>query len=75
MLKRSQLEHKLGKYPQAMSWAMRAGKAVEGLPGAEHARQAARSSAWYANVLQAAGAHCRRDALGRARHSRGRVHG
>ena len=55
MLKRSQLEHKLGKYPQAMSWAMRAGKAVEGLPGAEHARQAARSSAWYANVLQAAG--------------------
>ncbi len=55
LLKRSKLEEKLGKYAQALRWAARAGKAVEGVPGEEPARQAARSSAWYANVLQAEG--------------------
>ncbi len=55
LLKRSKLDEKLGKYPQALRWAKRAGKAVEGVTGEEPARQAARSSAWYANVLQAEG--------------------
>jgi tetratricopeptide (TPR) repeat protein len=55
MLKRSQLEHKLGRYTQAMAWATRAGRAVGGMPGDEPARQTARLSAWYASVLQAAG--------------------
>jgi len=55
LLKRSKLEEKVGKYPQALRWAARAGKAVEGMPGAEPARQVARSSAWYATILQAEG--------------------
>ena len=55
LLKRSKLEEKLGHYPQALRWAARAGKAVEGMEGAEPARQVARASAWYANVLQAEG--------------------
>jgi class 3 adenylate cyclase/tetratricopeptide (TPR) repeat protein len=55
LLKRSKLEEKLGKYPQALRWAARAGKAVDGMTGEEPARQAARSSAWYATVLQAEG--------------------
>ncbi|MCC7114771.1 MAG: AAA family ATPase [Burkholderiales bacterium] len=55
LLKRSKLEEKLGHYAQALRWAARAGKAVEGLSGGEPAKQAARSSAWYANVLQAEG--------------------
>ena len=55
LLKRSKLEEKLGKYPQALRWAARAAKAVEGVPGEESARQAARLSAWYATVLQAEG--------------------
>ena len=55
LLKRSKLEEKLGHYAQALRWAARAGKAVEGLDGGEPAKQAARSSAWYANVLQAEG--------------------
>jgi class 3 adenylate cyclase/tetratricopeptide (TPR) repeat protein len=55
LLKRSKLEEKLGKYPQALRWAGRAAKAVEGVPGEESARQTARLSAWYATVLQAEG--------------------
>jgi class 3 adenylate cyclase/tetratricopeptide (TPR) repeat protein len=55
MLKRSHLEHKLGKYSQAMSWATRAGKSIEGMPGDEPARFESRVSAWHANILQAAG--------------------
>jgi class 3 adenylate cyclase/tetratricopeptide (TPR) repeat protein len=55
MLKRSHLEHKLGRYSHAMSWATRAGKAVEGMPGDEPARFEARVRAWHANILQAAG--------------------
>ena len=55
LLKRSRMEEKLGKYPQALRWAARARKALEGLTGPEAARQAAQSSAWYATVLQAEG--------------------
>ncbi|MFO1413744.1 MAG: tetratricopeptide repeat protein [Burkholderiales bacterium] len=52
LLKRSKLEEKLGKYPQALRWAAQASRAVEGLSGEEAARQVARLSAWYATVLQ-----------------------
>ena len=55
LLKRSRLEEKLGKYPQALRWAARARKALAGLTGADAALQAARSSAWYATVVQAQG--------------------
>ena len=55
LLKRSRLEEKLGKYPQALRWAARARKALDGLDGPDAARQVARSSAWYATVLQAEG--------------------
>ena len=55
LLKRSRLEEKLGKYPQALRWAARARKALAGLTGPDAALQAARSSAWYATVLQAQG--------------------
>jgi class 3 adenylate cyclase/tetratricopeptide (TPR) repeat protein len=55
MLKRSHLEHKLGRYSHAMTWATRAGRAVEGMPGDEPARFEARVRAWHANILQAAG--------------------
>ena len=52
LFKRSKLDEKLGKYPQALRWAARASKAVEGMGGEEAARQVARLSAWYATVLQ-----------------------
>jgi tetratricopeptide (TPR) repeat protein len=55
LLKRSRLEEKLGKYPQALRWAARARKALAGLTGPDAALQAARSSSWYATVLQAQG--------------------
>ncbi len=55
LLKQSKLDEKRGKYAQALRWAARSGKAVQGVTGAESARQSARSSAWYANVLQAEG--------------------
>jgi class 3 adenylate cyclase/tetratricopeptide (TPR) repeat protein len=55
MLKRSKLEEKLGKYPQALRWAARAEKVIVGESGEETARQAARLSAWYATVLQSGG--------------------
>ena len=55
LIKRSRLEEKLGKYPQALRWAARARKTVEGLPGREATRQAARANSWYALMLQAEG--------------------
>lgn len=55
LLKRSRIEEKLGQYPQALRWASRARKALAGLEGADAALQAARSTAWYATVLQAEG--------------------
>ena len=55
LLKRSWLEERLGKYPQALRWAARARKALKGLEGPAAARQAARADAWYATVLQAEG--------------------
>jgi tetratricopeptide (TPR) repeat protein len=55
LLKTSKMEEKLGKYPQALRWAARARKAIEGLTGPEVARQSAHLSGWYATVLQAQG--------------------
>jgi class 3 adenylate cyclase/tetratricopeptide (TPR) repeat protein len=53
LLKRSWQEEKLGNCPQALRWAARALKALDGLPGPEAARQLAQLTAWYATVLQA----------------------
>ena len=55
LVKRSRLEEKLGKYPQALRWASRARKAIVAQPGSDAARQKARAMAWYAGVLQAEG--------------------
>ncbi len=51
-LKCSRVEQKLGDYPRALRWAARVGRSLKGIAGPEAARQIARSSAWYANVLQ-----------------------
>jgi len=55
LLKRSRLEEKLGKYAQALRWAARARKSIAAEQGEAAARQHARSTAWYATVLQAEG--------------------
>ncbi len=55
LLKRSWQEEKLGNCPQALRWAAQAIKALDGLPGPEAARQLARLTAWYANVLDLEG--------------------
>lgn len=55
LLKLSHIEEKLGKYEQALRWAEQARAALQGMEGPEVARQAARSGAWYAMVLQAEG--------------------
>ena len=55
LLRRSVVEDKLGNYPSALRWAARARKAVSDLADASAARQAARTTSWYAAVLQAEG--------------------
>jgi class 3 adenylate cyclase/tetratricopeptide (TPR) repeat protein len=55
LLKRSKIEESFGKCPQALRWAARARKALDGLTGPEAARLSAQLSAWYATVLQAEG--------------------
>ena len=50
-LKRARLEERLGRNRQALAWAMRARKAVEGLEVPEAARHAAQCTAWYASML------------------------
>jgi predicted ATPase/class 3 adenylate cyclase len=55
LLKRSRIEEKLGRYPQALRWAARARKALDGQSGPTAMRRAAQCSAWYATVLQAEG--------------------
>ena len=55
LLKRSRLEEKLGRYPQALRWAARARGAVEGHDDPDSRKRIAQSSAWYATVLQAKG--------------------
>ena len=72
LIKRSRLEEKLGKYPQALRWAARARRTLEGSEGPDALRQMARTSAWYATVLQAEGRNTDRDTVGAARHRRSR---
>jgi predicted ATPase/class 3 adenylate cyclase len=55
VLKRSHVEEKLGNYAEALRWAEQARDGLQGLSGAEAARQMARSGAWYAMLLQAEG--------------------
>ena len=55
LLKLSQVEEKLGKYPEALRWVERAREALDGVQGPEAARQNAAASVWYAIVLQAQG--------------------
>ncbi|MFO1303254.1 MAG: adenylate/guanylate cyclase domain-containing protein [Burkholderiales bacterium] len=55
LIKRSRLEEKLGKYPQALRWAARARKVLADGTGSAIARQLARVDSWYATVLQAEG--------------------
>jgi tetratricopeptide (TPR) repeat protein len=54
LLKLSHVEEKLGNYAAALRWTERARDSSE-LSGPEAARQTARSSAWYATLLQAEG--------------------
>jgi tetratricopeptide (TPR) repeat protein len=55
LLKRSKLEERLGRLPQALRWATRARKLLEPLATDEAASQRALLDAWYATVLQAEG--------------------
>jgi class 3 adenylate cyclase/tetratricopeptide (TPR) repeat protein len=55
LLKRSRVEEKLGKPRTALRWAARARDAVEGLESVDAIREAARSSALYASLLQRSG--------------------
>jgi class 3 adenylate cyclase/tetratricopeptide (TPR) repeat protein len=55
LLKRSKVEEKLGKYPQALRWVGRARKTLVGIAGQEAARESARMNAWYAELVQAEG--------------------
>jgi predicted ATPase len=52
LLKLSHAEDKLGKFEQALHWAQQARTTLLGLEGEEAARQAARSGAWCAILLQ-----------------------
>ena len=55
LIKLSRVEEKLGNYVEALRWTDQARDILQKLPGPEAARQAARSGAWYATVLQYAG--------------------
>ncbi len=64
LLKLSHVEAKLGKYELAKQWAEQGRTTLQGLDGAEAAREAVRAGAWYAIVLQCEGRTA--DALERA---------
>jgi tetratricopeptide (TPR) repeat protein len=55
LLKLSHVEEKLGNYAEALRKTERARDVLKDLSGPEAARQTARSSAWYAMLLQAEG--------------------
>ena len=55
LIKLSRVEEKLGNYTEALRWTDQARDILQRSPGPEAARQAARSGAWYATVLQYAG--------------------
>jgi class 3 adenylate cyclase/tetratricopeptide (TPR) repeat protein len=52
LLKLSHIEEKLGKYELAKQWAEQGRTTLQGLEGAEAAKQAVRAGAWYAILLQ-----------------------
>ena len=55
LLKHSWVEEKLGNYPEALRWTERARETLGGMTGPEADKLRARTSAWYATVLQAQG--------------------
>ena len=55
LMQLSHLEEKLGKYAEALRWTDQARLLLEAVSGEEAAKRMARSSAWYALVLQAEG--------------------
>ena len=55
LLKLSHVEEKLGNYTEALRWTEQARTILNELAGTEAAREMARSSAWYAMLLQAEG--------------------
>ena len=55
LLKRSRIEESLGRYPQALSWATRGRKALDGFDDTEAAKMRAQLGAWYATILYAKG--------------------
>ncbi len=54
-LKCSRVDQKLGEPRRALRWAARIGPCLRGIDDPEAARQVARASAWYANLLQRQG--------------------
>jgi len=55
LLKRSNVETRLGRPEKALGWIRRARAVLKGLESHEAVRQAARTAAWYAQVLQFGG--------------------
>jgi tetratricopeptide (TPR) repeat protein len=55
LLKLSHVEEKLGNYTEALRWTDQARTMLNELVGTDAAREMARSSAWYAMLLQAEG--------------------
>jgi len=55
LLKLSHVEEKLGNYTEALRWTEQARTMLNELAGTDAAREMARSSAWYAMLLQAEG--------------------
>ncbi len=55
LLKRSRIEEKLGRYPQALRWVSRGRALLDGTEDRQAAREMAQLSAWYATILQAQG--------------------
>jgi class 3 adenylate cyclase/tetratricopeptide (TPR) repeat protein len=53
--RRSIIEEALGRNPQALRWATRARRILEGVPPPEAATELARLTSWYAEMLQIAG--------------------
>ena len=53
--RRSILEEALGRNPQALRWATRARRILEGVSSPEAATELARLTSWYAEMLQIAG--------------------
>jgi class 3 adenylate cyclase/tetratricopeptide (TPR) repeat protein len=55
LYKRSRIEESLGRYPQALRWASRGRKVLDGLDDVDATSMRAQLGAWYATVLYAQG--------------------